>query len=94
MEYAENRSLSMTQVAQAVYSGGVLRPVTPLQLKESQVVRIIVEPVEAVAGADRAEALASLKAGIGKMNFVSSGRYPSRDEIHDRICLQHLAVLL
>ncbi len=75
----------MTQVAQAVYSDGVLRPVTPLQLRESQVVRIIVDPVEAVAGEDRAEALARLKAGIEKMNFVSSGRYPSRDELHDRI---------
>jgi predicted DNA-binding antitoxin AbrB/MazE fold protein len=74
----------MTQVAQAVYSGGVLRPVTPLQHRESQVVRIIVEPVEAVAGGDRVEALARLEAGIEKMNFVSSGRYPSRDQLHDR----------
>jgi len=75
----------MTQVAQAVYSGGVLRPATPLQRRESQVVRIIVEPGQAVAGGDRVEALARLEAGIERMDFVSSGRYPSRDDLHDRI---------
>jgi predicted DNA-binding antitoxin AbrB/MazE fold protein len=75
----------MTQVAEAVYSGGVLKPTTPLQLRESQVVRIIVEPVEAVGPEDRAAALERLKSGIDGMNFVSSGSYPTRDKLHDRV---------
>lgn len=75
----------MTQVAEAVYSGGVLKPTTPLQLRESQVVRIVVEPVDVVAPGGRAAALARLKAGIEKMNFVPSGRCPGRDELHDRV---------
>ena len=75
----------MTQIAEAVYSGGVLKPTTPLQLRESQVVRIIVESVEAVGPEDRAAALECLKSGIDRMNFVSSGPYPTRDELHDRV---------
>jgi predicted DNA-binding antitoxin AbrB/MazE fold protein len=75
----------MTQVAEAVYSGGVLKPTTPLQLRESQVVRIIVEPLETVGPEDRVAALERLKSGIDGMNFVSSGSYPARDKLHDRV---------
>jgi hypothetical protein len=49
------------------------------------VVRIIVEPVEAVGPEYRAAALERLKSGIDRMNFVSVGSYPTRDELHDGV---------
>lgn len=75
----------MTQVAETVYSGGVLKPTTPLQLRECQVVRIIVEALDAPEPASRAAAWSRLESGIERMNFTSSAPYPSRDEFHDRL---------
>jgi predicted DNA-binding antitoxin AbrB/MazE fold protein len=73
----------MTQVTEAVYENGVLRPQGVLRLREQQHVRIIVEPIG--DGADRPAALARLKAGIANMQFSSSGSLPRREELHDRI---------
>jgi predicted DNA-binding antitoxin AbrB/MazE fold protein len=74
----------LTQVTEAVFSGGILRPLENLALKESQRVRLIVEAIDEPAE-DRAEALKRLIAGIERMQFFSQGSLPSRDELHDRV---------
>jgi predicted DNA-binding antitoxin AbrB/MazE fold protein len=74
----------MTQVTEAIYSDGVLRPLERLTLREAQRVRLIVEPLDEPDRADRSEALERLLAGIASMRFFSTGRLPTRDELHDR----------
>lgn len=73
----------MPQITEAVYTQGVLKPTGDLSLREQQRVRLIVEPIDDVAG-DREAALARLKAGIASMQFFSNGRLPTREELHDR----------
>jgi predicted DNA-binding antitoxin AbrB/MazE fold protein len=73
----------MTQFTEAVYTHGVLKPTTDLDLREDQRVRIIVEPIDEQRP-ERSGALARLKAGIASMQFSSDGRLPSRAELHDR----------
>ena len=73
----------MTQVTEAVYTHGVLKPTEELDLREDQRVRVIVEPLDE-RPADRAAALARLKAGIASMQFFSNGRLPTRAELHGR----------
>lgn len=73
----------MTQITEAVYTHGVLKPTSELSLREQQRVRLIVEPLDEVAE-DREAALARLKAGIASMQFFSNGRLPTREELHDR----------
>ena len=73
----------MAQVSEAIYARGVLTPVEPLDLRENQRVRIIVEPLDE-SREGRAVALARLKAGIASMQFFSAGRLSSREERHDR----------
>ena len=72
----------MTQIIEAVYVNGVLKPSGKLNLEEQQHVRLIVQPIE--AGVDRQSALARLKAGIASMQFSSDGPLPSREELHER----------
>jgi predicted DNA-binding antitoxin AbrB/MazE fold protein len=80
-----NRRLAeMAQVVEATYSDGMLRPDAPLDLHESQRVRLTIEPLSSLDGPKRSEALARLKEGIRSMNFRSGGPLPSRDELHDR----------
>jgi predicted DNA-binding antitoxin AbrB/MazE fold protein len=74
----------MAQITEAIFTGGVLKPVNALSLKESQRVRLIVEPIGDPLP-DRDAALNRLRAGIGSMLFFSTGRLPSRDELHDRV---------
>ena len=74
----------MTQVTEAVYTQGVLKPTSELALREQQRVRLIVEPIDDMPG-DRQAAIARLKAGIAGMQFFSSGRLPTRDDLHDRL---------
>jgi len=74
----------MTQVTEAVYTQGVLKPVGELALREAQRVRLIVESLEDVGGDERSAALKRLLAGIEGMEFHSCGRLPTRDEVHDR----------
>jgi predicted DNA-binding antitoxin AbrB/MazE fold protein len=69
---------------EAVFSQGVLKPVDPLQLREQQRVRLIIEPIGAGEDIDRAAALSRLRAGIASMAFSSSGPLPAREELHDR----------
>jgi predicted DNA-binding antitoxin AbrB/MazE fold protein len=73
----------MTRIAEAIYSNGVLKPATDLELREHQRVRIIVEPLDD-RSQSREAALARLGAGIESMHFRSNGRLPTRDDLHDR----------
>ena len=73
----------MTQVTEAVYSHGVLKPIAELDLREDQRVRVIVESLEDPRE-DRVSALARLKAGIAGMQFFANGRLPTRANLHDR----------
>ena len=74
----------MAQITEAIFSGGVLRPLEDLALREAQRVRLIVEPIEEFP-TDRQAALKKLLAGIERMQFRSTGKLPSRDELHDRV---------
>ena len=73
----------MTQITEAMYTRGVLKPETDLNLREQQRVRVIVEPMEDTRG-DRDAAVTRLKAGIASMQFFSKGPLPTRQDIHDR----------
>jgi predicted DNA-binding antitoxin AbrB/MazE fold protein len=73
----------MTQITEAIYTHGVLKPAVDLNLREQQRVRVIVEPIEDSL-ADRDAALARLKAGIASMRFFSNGPLPTREDLHDR----------
>jgi len=72
----------MTQIIEAIYTHGVLKPTGELDLREDQRVRVIVESLDEQPE-DRVAALARLKAGIAGMQFFSDGRLPSRAELHD-----------
>ncbi len=74
----------MAQITEAIFTNGVLKPVETLSLKESQRVRLIVEPIGDPMP-DRDGALKRLRAGIESMQFFSAGKLPSRDELHDRV---------
>jgi predicted DNA-binding antitoxin AbrB/MazE fold protein len=73
----------MTQTTEAVYANGVLKPTGDLHLREQQRVRLIVESLDEAAE-DRQQAVNRLRAGIESMQFFSSGRLPTREELHDR----------
>jgi predicted DNA-binding antitoxin AbrB/MazE fold protein len=75
--------VSMTQMTEAIFTHGVLKPAVDLNLREQQRVRVIVEPIDDALG-DRDAAVARLKAGIGSMQFFSKGPLPTREDIHDR----------
>jgi len=73
----------MTQITEAIYTHGVLKPAVDLNLREQQRVRVIVESIEDCPG-DRDAAVARLKAGIAGMQFFSNGPLPTREDLHDR----------
>jgi len=74
----------MAQITEAIFTGGVLKPVDNLSLRESQRVRLIIEPI-GDSLPDRGAALKQLREGIASMRFSSKGKLPMRDELHDRI---------
>lgn len=74
----------MTLITEAVYTNGVLKPLGELELREAQRVRLIVQPIEHIGGAERTAALKRLLTGIQSMEFNYGGRSPARDELHDR----------
>ena len=74
----------MAQVTEAVYQGGVLKPIGKLDLQEQQRVHLIVEAIQGGAAPDRAAALRRLRSGIEEMQFYLSARLPRREELHDR----------
>jgi predicted DNA-binding antitoxin AbrB/MazE fold protein len=73
----------MPQKVDAIYTGGVLKPVPALALRDQERVRLTVETIDEPAR-DREAAIARLKAGIASMRFFSEGPLPSREELHDR----------
>jgi predicted DNA-binding antitoxin AbrB/MazE fold protein len=73
-----------SQVTDAVYSGGVLRPLGEVSLQESERVRLIIERSDP-RPQSRQLALERLGAGIAEMRFSLSGPLPGRDELHDRV---------
>jgi len=72
------------QVTDAVYTGGVLKPLSDVSLHEAERVRLIIERTEHTES-DRQRALERLRTGIEEMHFFLSGPLPTRDELHDRI---------
>jgi predicted DNA-binding antitoxin AbrB/MazE fold protein len=72
------------QVTDAIYAGGVLKPLGTVSLQESERVRLTIERTTPPAF-DRQLALERLRQGIESMRFSLSGPLPSRDELHDRI---------
>jgi predicted DNA-binding antitoxin AbrB/MazE fold protein len=73
-----------SQVTEAIYSGGVLKPLGEVSLHESERVRLIIER-SGPRPQTRHLALERLRAGIAKMPFSLSGPLPGRDELHDRL---------
>lgn len=74
----------MIRITGAIFSNGVLRPTEPLPLQEHQRVKITVEEVDSAAPADRAAAVRRFLEGVERSRFRSAGRYPTRDELHER----------
>jgi predicted DNA-binding antitoxin AbrB/MazE fold protein len=74
----------MAQIIEAIYTKGVLQPKTPLDLHESQRVRLTIEPVFPLTAAERAAALDRIKKGIQEMGFRSQGPPLTRQQMHDR----------
>ena len=72
-----------SQVTDAIYTGGVLRPLSSISLHESERVRLIIERQESQEPS-RKLALERLRGGIAEMGFFLSGKLPTRDELHDR----------
>ncbi len=73
-----------SQVTDAIYTGGVLKPLGSVSLRESERVRLIIER-KGLSEPDRKLALERLRAGIEQMRFCLSGPLPPRDELHDRV---------
>lgn len=73
-----------SQVTDAIYSGGVLKPLGDVSLQESERVRLIIERKEP-SEQSRQVALERLRAGIAQMGLFLTGPLPARDELHDRI---------
>jgi predicted DNA-binding antitoxin AbrB/MazE fold protein len=71
---------SMTQIIEAIYTDGVLKPTAELPLRDNQRVRLTVDETNT----DREAAITRLKAGIASMRFFSEGPLPDREELHDR----------
>lgn len=72
------------QVTDAIYSGGVLKPLGKVSLREAGRVRLIIERSESTPEGRRL-ALDRLRAGIAKMRFRSSGPLPGRADLYDRV---------
>jgi predicted DNA-binding antitoxin AbrB/MazE fold protein len=77
--YAEGGSMD-SQVTDAIYTGGVLKPLGDVSLHEAERVRLIIERTEK-SDASREVALERLRAGIEQMRFFLSGPLPSCREI-------------
>ena len=73
-----------SQVTDAIYIGGVLKPLGSVSLHESERVRLIIERKEP-SSPNRQASVERLRAGIEQMQFFSSGPLPSRDELHDSV---------
>jgi predicted DNA-binding antitoxin AbrB/MazE fold protein len=57
----------MTQEFEAVYQGGVLRPVVPLQLAENQRVRVVISPIDDASDDDFEETVEAIRQGFADL---------------------------
>ena len=73
-----------SQVTEAIYAGGVLKPLGSISLHESERVRLVIERKDPSAP-NRQAVLERLRAGVEQMQFFLSGPLPPRDELHDRV---------
>lgn len=74
----------MTRIVEAIFDGGVLRPVEKLNLAEHQRVRLTVETL-GLPGEDRnAAARARLIERLGKSTLSHGGNLPDREQLHER----------
>jgi predicted DNA-binding antitoxin AbrB/MazE fold protein len=74
----------MTQITEAVYADGVLKPDNHLSLRPNERVRLIIQSLESPDANDRRQAIEELRAGIGRSPFRSDRPYPTRDQLHER----------
>ncbi len=74
----------MTQITEAVYADGVLKPDDRLPLRQNERVRLIIQSLEAPGTNDRQRAIDELRASIGRGPFRSDRPYPNRDQLHKR----------
>lgn len=74
----------MSLVIEAIYSGGLLRPLEPLELAERQRVRLTVDLLDPTPHADRQDALDALIDGLRQSTLHLRGPLPARDELHQR----------
>ena len=76
----------MTQITEAVYMDGMLKPLNHLELENDAHVRVIVQSMDdALDSTGRRAAIERFIARADSMKFNSGGHRPSRDELHDRI---------
>jgi len=74
----------MTTSTEAIYTNGMLRPLASLDLREQERVRLIVQRLDRPTPKEREAAFEELLEGIKRMNFRSTGAYPTRDQLHER----------
>ena len=74
----------MTQVVNAIYEDGALRPLDPVHLEEHQHVRVTVETLDGDASNDRGTELQRLLHRLEKSTFSYCGSLPKRYELHER----------
>jgi predicted DNA-binding antitoxin AbrB/MazE fold protein len=70
----------MTQITEAIFDGGVLRPANALNLRQSERVRIIVQSLDAspAPGTEaRRQAMARLRAGIAATGLLAAEAHRS-----------------
>ena len=73
----------MTHVIEAVYVDGVLRPESPLGLRENERVRVFVQPIPE-GEADQEAALRRFIESVESSPLHLKGPLPTREELHDR----------
>jgi len=71
-------------VTEAIYSDGVLKPVTPLALPNDQRVQVIVRAVPGLSAPNRAELMRQLFEDMDQMEFFLEVPLPPRETLHDR----------
>lgn len=76
--------MEFVRVTEAVYAGGVLRPMESLSLRENERVRLIVQSLNGNGRADPAQAMERLLARAKRLGVRSTDPYPTRDELHER----------
>jgi len=74
----------MTQVTEAVYADGVLKPEGEVSLRANERVRLIILSLEPLEEDGRDIAITELQAAIGRSRFRSTGPLPGRDDLHER----------